>query len=62
MSDTHWLTFRSYLRWKAVGRFPVDGIVERNAGVIRLAEDQLARAEQVETLVRLALIMGAVRR
>lgn len=48
-----------YLRCKAVLRFPADPLVERNAAIIRLVEDGLARAEQARTLRAAAGIAAA---
>lgn len=38
--------YQHYLQCKAVGRFPEDAIVERNAGLIRQAEEIAERARQ----------------
>lgn len=43
LSQKNWRAFLHYLTCKAVGRFPRDAIVERNAGLIRLVEDQSDR-------------------
>jgi hypothetical protein len=43
------LVFAHYLRCKATGRFPEDGLVERHAGLIRMVEDQVDRNAATDT-------------
>lgn len=46
LSRRNWIAYNAYLEYKAVGQFPDDPIVRRNAGIIRQVEDQVARTEQ----------------
>ena len=42
------LCYEHYLQCKAVGRFPKEPVVERNAAVIKEAEDAIERGREVE--------------
>jgi hypothetical protein len=46
LSPENRLAYEHYVQCKAVGRFPDDEIVERNAGIIRSVEDAHARKVQ----------------
>jgi hypothetical protein len=46
LSPKNWLAYQHYKRCKAVGRFPRDGIVERNAGIISDAEQSVRDRQQ----------------
>lgn len=46
LSDDNYRAWLHYQRCKAVGRFPADAMVERNAGIIRTIEEQVARDQQ----------------
>lgn len=48
-----------YQRCKAVGRFPHDAIVERNAGIIRCLEDAYAKTKQDQILEMLGVLLSA---
>lgn len=58
LSPKNALAYEHYLQCKAVGRFPRDGIVERNAGLIRWAEEQAERNRHKVTETLLKLIAG----
>lgn len=47
----NWLAYEHYLGCKATGHFPDDPIVMRNAKIIRMIEDEVAKAEQKEALL-----------
>ena len=59
--------YHHYLECKAVGRFPEDAIVTRNAGLIRQAEEIADRARQrrmshgIEQLGAVMQFMGSVK-
>lgn len=46
LSDKNLLAYRHYLECKATNEFPYDGIVRRNAALIRGAEDLADRVDQ----------------
>lgn len=46
LSPKNWLAYQHYKRCHAVGRFPRDGIVERNAGIISDAEQSVRDRQQ----------------
>lgn len=46
LSRRNWIAYNAYLESKAVGQFPDDPIVRRNAGIIRQVEDQIERQER----------------
>lgn len=46
LSPKNWLAYQHYKRCKAVGRFPEDGIVEQNAGIISDAEQSVRDRQQ----------------
>lgn len=58
LSAKNWECYDHYLRCKAVGRFPDDQLVERNAGLIRAAEDRYASRQQQMTHILLKAIAG----
>jgi len=66
LSERNQQAYWHYLRSKAVGRFPRDPIVERNAGLIRMVEDEVSRereAAQIGVLELLPLLaLGGGRR
>lgn len=43
LSDKNWQAWTHYNRCRAVRRFPEDEIVERNAGLIRMVEEEAKR-------------------
>jgi hypothetical protein len=45
LSERNWQTYLHYLQCKAVGEFPPDALVRRNAGWIRMIEDQVQREQ-----------------
>jgi hypothetical protein len=45
LSDRNWLAWQHYRECRAIGRFPDDPIVRRNAAIIRDVEDEFARGE-----------------
>lgn len=51
ISEKNLMAYRHYQRCKAVGRFPVDAIVEQNAGIIRTLEDQVSPLAKLERMV-----------
>jgi hypothetical protein len=59
LSDENYLAYLHYQRCKAVGRFPEDAIVERNAGILRTVEEQIGRAEQARLMETLATAVTA---
>ena len=59
LSPRNEMAYRHYLECKAVGEFPPDSIVRRNAALIRATEDSIAGAKQDAMLDRLGLL-GAV--
>lgn len=46
LSFRNWIAYNAYLEWKAVGQFPDDPIVRRNARIIRQVEDEVERQER----------------
>lgn len=46
LNPRNWTAYNAYLQWKAVGRFPDDPIVLRNAAIIRHVEDEVERQER----------------
>jgi hypothetical protein len=61
LTDAHYRAFVHYQRCKATGRFPADRIVERNAGILRTVEEQVAREEQGRLLTGVvAAVQAAV--
>jgi hypothetical protein len=59
LTDANYQAYAHYKRCQAVGRFPVDGTVERNAGLIRMVEDQVGQIEEQRNLNTLAASMMA---
>lgn len=59
LSEKNIVAFTHYLECKAVGAFPADAIVMRNAALIRAAEDLATRAH--EARVGLASVIGIQR-
>lgn len=58
LSERNWQAYQHYQECRAVGEFPRDAIVRRNAAVIRQIEDQAARCEAVRLTQALALVGG----
>ena len=54
LSAWNWQAYEHYCECKAVGQFPDDAIVRRNAGLIRMVEDSVARNEFQEGIIMLA--------
>lgn len=46
LTPENWAAYRHYLECKAIGVFPADAIVRRNAGIIRDLEDHYDRIER----------------
>lgn len=65
LSDRNWAAYLHYLRCKAVRRFPDDEIVEHNAGVIRMIEDQemnaAARQSSTASSMLVTLMLNRLR-
>ena len=63
LTERNQAAYLHYLACKAVGRFPEDDIVRRNARLIRAAEDAIgaARLARVEELLRFLLVGGTAR-
>ena len=60
ISDRNWKAWQHYQECRAVGMFPDDPIVRRNAAIIRAATDAAERQQQAQSLGPLAaLIRGA---
>lgn len=57
LSDKHVITYNHYLECRAVGQFPDDAVVRRNARVIYVAEREAQEAKEYR---RLALLFGAI--
>ena len=53
MSERTMATYRHYLECRAVGRFPRDRIVERNAAIIRAVHDEFDRMPLLRLVARL---------
>ena len=47
LSERNMMTYQHYLECRAVGIFPDDPIVRRNAQIIRMAEDEVERSRQI---------------
>ncbi len=63
LSERNACAYLHYRRCKAVGRFPVDAIVERNAGIILTIEEEARDLKlREEQAVGLAGIMASLRR
>ena len=56
LNEKNTAAYFHYLECRAVGEFPRDAIVQRNASLIRAAEDQSARVQQMRS--GLATIAG----
>lgn len=52
LSPRNWAVYQHYLQCKAVGAFPDDAIVRRNAMLIRQVEDAARRNESLAANVR----------
>lgn len=48
LSNKNRLAYDHYLQCKAIGKFPDDAIVYRNAGIIRRIEDQQLRQSNAD--------------
>ena len=60
LTDDNYQAWVHYQRCKAVGRFPADAIVERNAGLLRTVEEQVAREERARSVrAMLAVVTSA---
>ena len=46
LSETSWQVYQHYLECRAVGRFPDDHLVRRDAAIIRAAEDHAERTRE----------------
>lgn len=53
LSEKNWQAYRHYKECQAVGRFPDDATVRRNAAVIRMAEESADQARQAGALTPL---------
>ncbi len=51
LSEKNWLAYQHYQECRAVGQFPDDATVRRNAGLIRMVEDQCDKARQMELMM-----------
>ena len=60
MTEQSWRIYNHYLRCRAVGRWPVDPIVERHAAIIRSVEDLARQSQGMDQLLTLAQIMMPV--
>lgn len=58
LTPKNWQAYEHYKRCKAVGRFPRDGIVERNAGIINDAEQTVRDRQQCE-LIKMMTMLAA---
>lgn len=64
MTEQNWQAYEHYRECRAVGQFPDDPIVRRNAATIRQIEDAYDRqqiSEPIETLVQLLIVRGVGR-
>lgn len=57
LSDRNWQAYRHYMECRAIGKFPDDPIVRRNAMLIRQAEDQAGEMRQLQGQVR-GIVLG----
>ncbi len=57
LSEKNWRAFAHYRRCKAVGRFPVDEIVEYNAAIILGVEESVQRSEVIGRLDSIAMML-----
>jgi hypothetical protein len=64
LSDRNWAAWQHYQQCKAVGQFPHDAVVRRNAGLIRQVEDQAARGDMARLVqvMAVAAVAGGVSR
>lgn len=62
LTDANWMAWLHYQRCRAVGKFPEDELVERNAGLIRMVEEQVARDRAGEPMTVLAAVLGRMSR
>lgn len=60
MTDQNWQAYTHYLECKAIGRFPDDPIVRRNAAIIRRLEDAVAQTALTARLDGLTRVMMRV--
>lgn len=58
LSPKNWLAYRHYQECRAVGDFPRDATVRRNASLIRMAEESATEAAKVRALGPLAVLLG----
>jgi hypothetical protein len=48
LTPQNWQAYEHYQECKAVGSFPADAVVKRNAAIIRSVEDGVERVRQIE--------------
>jgi len=61
LSQRNWMVWRHYRQCKAVGRFPVDPIVERHAGIIAYHWDAWERGEITARLDAIITLVTTMR-
>ena len=61
LTEKNWQAWTHYQQCAAVGRFPDDEIVSRNAGVIRETLDEIDRGEQQAMRLMLEATLGIKR-
>lgn len=59
LSSKNRQAYEHYLQCKAVGKFPEDAIVYRNAGIIRQIEDRMDRSAFTDLREWIKLIINA---
>lgn len=61
LSLKNWAAYRHYRECVAVGDFPKDATVRRNAAIIRMAEESVAETKQAGSLGPLMALLGKKR-
>lgn len=60
LSEKNLKAWGHYIECRAVGEFPEDSIVRRNAGIIRSVEDAIERQKRDELLLYMRAVMRGV--
>lgn len=61
LNERNWAAYRHYMECRAIGQFPDDPIVRRNAMLIRQIEDQASEMRAIQGNVR-GIVMGLAKR
>lgn len=61
LSDRNWKAWQHYQECRAVGQFPADSVVSRNAAIIRSATDAAETEQRINQLGPLAALLRGAR-